>query len=841
MAGARTNPHPLLVLVKLIGTIAIAGVLAAGVLLPFVGGAGLAAKHEADKFLNTTCNLQETAPPQKSQVFARDGHTLIATIFKQDRQPIPLSSIPKSLQQALVATEDRRFYQHHGVDMRGLIRSAINTSSGETQGGSTLTMQYVKQIRLYQAGDNIKKQDEAIAQNLNRKIEDAKCALYIEATLHESKDKILENYLNIATFGENSFGIETAAETFFDKTAAQLTVPESAMLVGLLRAPGDYDPFIHPDAARQRRNEVLQNMVTVGDLTQAQAARYQATPVSLATTSPPPVREGCDNAPTKIANVGFFCKYAVNWLLTNKVVTDAQLETGGLRIVTTLNPQLQNTMQGNLARTLPANGPMTAVMPVVDPHTGDVLAMATSKKYGSTKNATTLPIFTSYTAQGASTYKLFPLLTALSTGIPSGWQLQTPPAGQKYKWTHCPDNGPVGNGDANERFFNNETLTSATAKSSNTYFTGLADQLFECNLQPIIDMAGKLGMRSLEQPSDERGLTVGQQIIKYSSAKRLVLGDIATSPLELAGAYAAVANDGLFNAPAPILSVADSKGHPIPAQRTPGVQVVSPEVARRAVDILIHDTKAPGTSAASFHKWYPQNRSLIAGKTGTAPGRNLKTGKDDKNGALWFVGMTPDLVATTALINLDSPSYPASGLPHLKNPQDNAYGAYAAGVWLAALKPVLVTRHWTWPSWLAVPGDTVPDITGMTPDEARAQLKRSHFTMRMLDSADGLECPSTVLEGHIAFYAPDKAPRGSTITVCPSSGTEQAIYTPPPPPPPPPPPANNTSRGGPSPTPHGSSGTGQSSATGHSSPPGHHHDHSGGPSPGGSRTHRPRH
>ncbi|HEY7010185.1 MAG TPA: biosynthetic peptidoglycan transglycosylase, partial [Jatrophihabitantaceae bacterium] len=202
MAARRTHPNPWLVLAKLVGILVVTGVLAAGVLLPYVGGIGLAAKHEADSFLSKKCTLQETPPPQKTEVYANDGTTLIATIFKQDRQPIPLSQVPKSLQQALIATEDRRFYSHHGVDVRGLFRSAINTSNGDTQGGSTLTMQYVKQMRYYQAGDNKKKQAEAIAQNIDRKMEDAKCALYIENTLHRSKDTILDNYLNIAFFGE---------------------------------------------------------------------------------------------------------------------------------------------------------------------------------------------------------------------------------------------------------------------------------------------------------------------------------------------------------------------------------------------------------------------------------------------------------------------------------------------------------------------------------------------------------------------------------------------------------------------------------------------------------------
>jgi membrane peptidoglycan carboxypeptidase len=805
VAGTRPTPNPWFVLTKLVGTLAVAGVLGAGVLLPLVGGVGLAGKHLADKFLNTSCNLAETAPPQKTQVYASDGKTLIATIFKQDRQPIPLDQIPTSLQQALVATEDRRFYQHHGVDMRGLIRSAISTSSGDTQGGSTLTMQYVKQIRYYQASaieDPAKQkaaQQAAIAQNIDRKIEDAKCALTIENTKHESKDQILDNYLNIAFFGENSYGIETAAQTYFDKTASQLTLPESAMLVGLLRAPTQYDPFLNPEAARARRDQVLQNLVTVGDLSQHQADKYKATPVSLATTSPPPVQEGCDNAPTNITNVGFFCKYAINWLLDNKAVTLAQLQTGGLKIVTTLDAGLQNGMQRRLSQDLPTNSDMTAIMPVVDPHTGNILAMATNKTYGTHAGQTTLPIFTSYTAEAASTYKLFPLLTALSTGVPSDWPLQTPPAGERYPWKACPSsNGNVGNGDANESFNPgaNDILSDATAKSSNTFYTGIADELFGCDLQPIIDTARRLGMKSLDQPGGEPGRTVGDEILRFSRAKQLVLGDIATSPLELTSAYAAVANDGRYIPPSPVVSVTNDKGRAISIPRAKTVQAVAPQVARRAVNILVGDTHGVGTSAPQFADWYTQNSSRVAGKTGTAPGLDPRTHRDDKNGALWFVGMTPSLVATTALINLDRPSSPASGLPHITDEADKAFGAYAAGVWVKALGPTLAHRSWTWPSPLDVSGAPVPDLVGSDVSTARSLLKPLNMRLRILGNAENMSCASSVATGQIAFYGPTVGHRGGTVTVCLSSGIPQTVFTPPPPPPPPPPPANPPGRGG---------------------------------------------
>jgi membrane peptidoglycan carboxypeptidase len=766
---------------KLAGTVVVCGVLAAGVALPVVGGIGLAARHEADKFLNTTCNLQETQPPEPSTIYANDGKTVIARLFLQDRQPVPMTDIPTYLVQALIATEDRRFYSHHGVDMRGLIRSAVSTSGGDTQGGSTLTMQYVKQVRYYQDIGNLKAQQADIEQNLNRKIEDAQCAIAIEK--REKKSEILDNYLNIAFFGENAYSIQSAALTYFGVNVNALTLDQSALLVGLLKAPTEFDPFQNPQAARERRDEVIQNLVAVGNITQAQADVQKAKPVALATTKPPIVRRGCANAPTTIANIGFFCDYAVNWLINNKVATESQLDTGGLKIVTTLSASLQNSMQKNLDRVMPATSPMSAIMPVVDPHTGDVLAMATSKKYGTPTTAkdnthTSLPIFTSYTAQGASTYKLFPLLTALSTGVPSSWPLETPTDG--YKWTACAlddTKNKVTNADSNAHFSKNETMASATAKSSNTYFVGLADQLLGCNLQPIIDMAQSLGVHSLQQKITGDRLDIAQEIVADSNATELVLGDVGTSPLEMAGAYAAVANQGKFNTPAPILSVTDASGHARQVPRTPGVQVVSPQVALEAVQLLEGDTKGQGTSADPFgNLWYDHGGSDVAGKTGTSVAVDSKGKATNENSAIWFVGMTPNLVAATAIVNLDHPNYAASGLPGLKHPGEDAFGEYASQVWLETLSPTLLSKQWTWPDPDSVVGDDVPSVVGLTSDDAKARLADAGFKMATLGGVTPVLCPGKVAPGSIAFSGPTRAVKGSAITVCVSSGVQQLIY-----------------------------------------------------------------
>jgi membrane peptidoglycan carboxypeptidase len=780
VARASGTPIPWPTIGKLVAALLATGILTAGLLLPYVGGLGLAARHEAGKFLDTTCNLVEAAPPEPTTLYASDGKTVIARLFTQDRQPVSLSQIPKQLQEALVATEDRRFYSHHGVDMRGLLRSAVSTGSGDTQGGSTLTMQYVKQIRYYSAGKDIKKQQAAVDQNLNRKIEDAKCAIYLENTKHESKDTILDNYLNIAFFGENSYSVESAAETYFNKSASKLTLPESALLVGLLRAPSEYDPFVHPEAAKKRRNQVLQNLVDVGKLSQASADKLKPTPIKLATTKAPVVREGCANASSTIKNVAFFCDYVVNWLEGTGGISDTELTTGGLNIITTLDASLQNSMQQHLWATIPATSPMTSVLPAVDPKTGNVLAMATSKKYGtktSTKDVThtVLPVFTEYSAQGASTYKLFPMLTALSTGVPSTWPLKTPPASQGYRPSNCTTDAVVTNADADEAYSANETLASALAKSSNTYFVGLADQLLGCYLQPVIDMAAKLGMKSLAQPSGDGDLTVAQTIVNYQRPGELVLGDVGTSPLELAGAYAAIANSGKFNAPAPIISISESDGHSVPVKRSPGVQVVSPQVALQAVQLLAGDTKYPGTSASQFQSWYSQNSSIVAGKTGTSVA--VVNGKDtEQNASLWFVGMTPNLVAASALINFDHPNAPAAGLPNIADPGTNAFGAYASGVWLSAISPSLAGKQWIWDDPNFVPGDHVPSVVGLDLTDAKAKLAAAGFKMAQLDEADGLQCASSLPLGRVAFAGPQIAPKGSTITVCPSNGVAQTVY-----------------------------------------------------------------
>ncbi|HEY7048572.1 MAG TPA: transglycosylase domain-containing protein [Jatrophihabitantaceae bacterium] len=776
------RPNTAETLLKLVGLIGACAVLCAGVLLPYVGGLGLVAGRQANKFLNTTCNLRETPPAQKTTLYAKDGTTQLATLYTYDRELVPsLNDVPKYLQQALVATEDRRFYSHHGVDMRGLLRSAVSSSGGDTQGGSTLTMQYVKQVRYYQA-DTDAEREAAITQTLSRKMEDAKCALDIEKK--ESKNEILLNYLNIAFFGENSYGIGTAAKNYFGVPVDKLTLPQAALLVGVVKAPTAYDPFVpaNRQASIDRRNQVIQNLADVHDITQAQADEYKKAGLSLATTTQQTITQGCAGANQRVPNAGFFCDYVKQWLADHDGIGDKQISTGGYRIVTTLDPNIQSSVQTSLWSQIPAKSKTTAVMPVVDPHTGNILALATSKRYGLTNDGghTTLPIVTDSSAGAGSTYKLFTMLAALNVGMPTTTQLSAD-EDMHYNTQHCPsfsaENDSEGTG-----FTRNETLQSAIQKSSNTYFVGLEDNLFQdCELSPYVNMAQSLGISSLnaKDPRDKTHKhTYAQTIIDQQQAT-FTLGFQPTSPLDLAGAYATLANDGTYCAPSPIISLKNASGQDLDVKRSPCTPKLSPQVARTALQVLTTDTHPGGTSAAAFQALYGANPNLsIAGKTGTVNATGTNGKALQTNADLWFAGVTPDLTAVTALFNVDNPNKPISGIPNMTDDQaGHLDGAFAAQVWSTALTPLLQARTWAWPDPNQIPNAVpIQSVVGQQFDAAKTTLTQAGYKVLRTP----FDCGSSQVYGNVAYQSANGvAAPGSTIELCVSDGTNFPVYTPP--------------------------------------------------------------
>jgi membrane peptidoglycan carboxypeptidase len=292
----------------------VSGLLLAGLALPVVGGLGLVARSGASTFEPSA--LDTPALPQSSRLLDADGR-VIATFFDEDRIDVPLSRVAPIMQEAIVAIEDSRFYEHGGLDLRGTLRAAMaNRKSGETQGGSSLTQQYVKNVLLQTAvarGDEEAARSAVVAdgvQGYTRKLRELQYAVALEDKL--TKPQILERYLNIAYFGENAYGVEAAARRYFSKTAAKLTLPEAALLAGIVRSPSAYNPLQTAKSAKKRaeiaarvkgrRDVVIARMAELNYITEAQARVAKATKV---TTKQSRRRSGCANAPVG----GYFCDF----------------------------------------------------------------------------------------------------------------------------------------------------------------------------------------------------------------------------------------------------------------------------------------------------------------------------------------------------------------------------------------------------------------------------------------------------------------------------------------------------------------------------------------------------
>jgi membrane peptidoglycan carboxypeptidase len=804
-------------LCKLVLATGLTGLLVAGLFAPLIAGAGWVVHSAANRFLDARCDVRETPPPQRSTLYASDGKTVIARLFTQNRAPVNLSQVPGSVVHALIATEDRRFYEHHGIDVRGLVRAALHDlAGGSTQGGSTLEMQYVKQVRFYQARTDAERQ-AAVAPNLDRKLQNAKCALALEKRY--TKQQILQKYLDIAFFGENSYGIATAAKTYFGVPVSKLTVPQSALLIGLLQAPSEYDPFVHPEAALQRRNEVLANMADVGYLTPGAAARLGRTPLGLSSRRPPPVPEGCVHANPAIPNAGFFCDYALNWLHQHGV-SEYELDTGGLRVVTTLDARLQTSGQRAIWKAgLKPSSDYILVMPSVDPTTGAVTTMITSRKYGidgSHHAESSEPLFTAAFAGAGSTYKYFTAAAALTAGAPPSLQLTT--AGNQYRTQHCASGHYKVHNAGN--YPDTMAFRDALPQSSNTFFVAMEDEFFGCHLGPVVDTALNLGMNRLRQPLNSNAAGPIAAEVVNSQEPTFTLGQEPTSALELTGAFSAAANDGVFCPPTPIVRVTDMTGAPVHVRHEGCHRVLSQYVAREIVTMMRHDTR-DGTAASYFQGWYAHHGSPVAGKTGTD-----NNAADNANSALWFVGQTPHLVAAASLVNPQNPKQTVHGLPHLPDAfvAQDVFGAYAATYWLKAYGPAL-HYHWSWPSVASLGGEDVPSVIGSSRQQAVSRLRDAGFKVNVFSVPCGSSRPADT----VAYQEPRRALRGSTVTICVSSGSPLYVYVPPPPPPPPPPappPPTHTHKPPPPGHSHGPPPPGHSHGP---PPPGHTH---GPPPPG---------
>ena len=431
----KRTGNPLNALVKLLMISALAGILVAGMALPFLGTAGLAAKSASDHFEDIPDDLKTPDLPQRSTILASDG-SVIATVWGDfgNRVIVPFNQINPDVWQALVATEDSRFFTHGGIDVKGTFRAMFTDlgAGGASAGGSSITQQYVKNVLVLEAGTDKGKYEDATGASLARKIRELKYSIAVEKKF--SKDEILERYLNLVPFDGNVSGIEAAAERWFGVTAAKLTIPQAATLIGMLRNPVAYDPIYHPQAATDRRDTVLDRMTdpTLNYLTVAQAAAFKKQPLGLKVQAQ---HSGCIYAKGSSA---YFCEYVEQEILNNplygKTPTDRAtfFNRGGLTITTTMDPKDETAAEKAIADHVGPTDVAASAMAMIEPGTGKIKAIAQSKTMGTGAGKTyqVLAADPSHAGgngfQAGSTFKAFVSMAALQQGMTPDYVLDEP-------------------------------------------------------------------------------------------------------------------------------------------------------------------------------------------------------------------------------------------------------------------------------------------------------------------------------------------------------------------------------------------------------------------------------
>ncbi|MFD7662920.1 transglycosylase domain-containing protein [Streptomyces sp. NPDC059788] len=604
---------------KFLGVSVLAGAVLAGLALPAAGALGLAAKGSVEGFDEIPANLKTPPLSQRTTILDANGGE-IAKVYSRDRTVVDLKDMSPYVQKAIVAIEDARFYQHGAIDLKGILR-AVNKnarSGGVSEGASTLTQQYVKNVFIEEAGDDPDKVAQATQQTIGRKVKELKYAIQVEEEL--GKQKILQNYLNITFFGQQAYGVEAAAQRYFSKHAKDLTLDESALLAGIVQSPSRYDPVNDPKEAMRRRNTVLQRMADTKAVTQAQAEAAAKKPIKLKVSRP---KNGCITAGS---GAGFFCDYVREVLLNDKAFGKTRKERGkrwnqgGLTIRTTLDPQTQKSIQSAVTGRVYDNDPVAGAAVIVQPGTGKILGMGQSRPYGFGTNQTQMNLSVDQKMGGGagyqpgSTFKPVIAAAALEAGknpgqsysSPYKMQYPSPVSTCTGQWS---GNAPVENENTSE--VGPYDMKEATAKSVNTYFVQLISDIGIC---PVSKMAAKMGV---ERANGN----------KLEQSPAIALGSPEMSPLTMANAYATFANEGVYCSPVAIESITDTTGKALTVPKTSCHRAMSQQISK-TINALLKGVVEDGT-----------------GKQAGLQGRDSagKTGTSDSRYAAWFTGYTPNM------------------------------------------------------------------------------------------------------------------------------------------------------------------------------------------------------
>jgi membrane peptidoglycan carboxypeptidase len=763
MQGRATNLGNVISLLgAFVATAMVMGLLAAGLLIPAVGATGSAATSGVKMFDDLPGEFTTSPLSQQSRILDSKGN-VITTPQEENRIIVSLKDVAPIMQEAQIAIEDSRFREHGGVDPRGIARALVsNAQGGGVQGASTLTQQYVK---LTLQENALRNNDEAaakaaVAPTYTRKLQELKYAVTLEKEM--TKDQILQGYMNLAYYGDLAYGIEAAAQHYFSVSAKKLTLPQAALLAGLVQNPSKTDPIHNAARAQARRDVVLDRMHDLGKISDKDWKAAKAIPVKKMLK----VKQPLSNCAASSQTYVYFCNYVMAYLKTmpelGKTVPERikNITQGGLTIQTTLNPDTQKMAKQQLTQRVPIGNPegIGAAASIVEPGTGRVLAMVQNTTYttgkGSKKKGLTQLNWNVDRAYGGeagfqfgSTAKMYAIVTALEKGIPVNGSIPSKFATATKPASYSPSEqgrcGDTRNWDVRNDFAAGGKpipFKKATAQSINTAFASLVL---------------KLGVPNVQKTMTTMGLHTGLGDKIPCGPASVTLGAGTTTPLTLASSYATLAANGKYCPPNPILSITTNDKKPLKLRPSACKQVIDPDIAKGATSLLTNVIKSGTGTGASL------GSRPAAGKTGTT----------DNHYQSWFVGYTPQL-ATAVWVGTPYNQFRMKNISLAGHYYGEVFGGtISAPVWKAIMQGAsedMPIKQFDDPSNTILNGDlvSVPYVSGMSVDQATQRLKDAGFLVQVAgNTASGLP------QGFVVYTDPSgSAVKGSTIGLYLSTG-----------------------------------------------------------------------
>jgi membrane peptidoglycan carboxypeptidase len=569
----------------------------------------------------------DQALQQSSVVYFADGRTVLGQFGQTDRQSVPLSQVPLSLQHAVLAAEDRQFYEHGGVSLPGIVRAAWNDlRGGSLEGGSTITQQLVKNYYLTQQ------------RTLSRKVQEFIVSIKIEQQL--SKDQILQDYLNTIYFGRGAYGVQAAAHAYFHTDVQDLTQAQGAVLAAILNAPGLYAPETHLPALQARWAFVLDGEVAEGWLTPQQRAAAVFPRISARGVAGP-------SGPN-----GYLVAYVQAELEAHGISED-DLAQGGLKVYTSIDEKAQAAAVAAVAKERPttkAKG-VRVGLASVDPRTGGIVAMYGGPDYGRPQyiNDATQSI-----AQAGSTFKAFTLAAALKAGIPldSVWDGRS---GRVFTDANGSTTRPIANED--HKSYGRITLLQGIEDSVNTVFVDVENQ-------------PQVGAKAVVTAARDAGIPDSVQIDPTLSA---TLGVASPTALDMASAYGTFASGGLRYTPTIVTKVVGSNGGTLYELTPRGTRAFDQDICAQ-VDFALQHVVTDGTGTKARAVGRP-----VAGKTGTT----------DSNLSAWFVGYTPQLSTAVVLFRTGPDGRTRESLTGAGGGGRVNGGSFPAAIWTSYMRTAL--------------------------------------------------------------------------------------------------------------------------------------------------------